>query len=285
MKRLRAFTMPDMHTICTDLDQAEEEFRRQFWLSKDVLSKIGIDESKYETAIRFTQDFWKDHQDFIKGIVKELKRPVLIEMWNYRYAYFDPKFEFNIIDSLDKATALSTVQIDHENGKRYDMTYIDSQGKKQYPLVLHCSPSGAIERVIYALLEISALQDSKPHLPLWLSPTQIRLLPLSDKFISKCEEIAAKIQARNIRVDIDDTESTLSKKIMNAEEEWIPYICVVGQKEIEENKLSVRERETGANNNMDLESLMDKIDAVVKDMPKARSSLPMLVSKRPIFNK
>ncbi len=285
MKRLRAFTMPDMHTICTDLTQAEEEFRKQFWLSKDVLSKIGIDESKYETAIRFTQDFWKDHQDFIKGIVKELKRPVLIEMWNYRYAYFDPKFEFNIIDSLDKATALSTVQIDHENGKRYNMTYIDAQGKKQYPLVLHCSPSGAIERVIYALLEISALQDSKPHLPLWLSPTQVRLLPLSEKFIGKCEEIAEKIQARNIRVDIDDTESTLGKRIMNAEEEWIPYICVVGQKEIDENKLSVRERETGANESMTIESLIDKINAVVKDMPRARSSLPMMVSKRPIFNK
>lgn len=285
LKRLRAFTMPDMHTICTNLGQAEEEFRRQFWLSKDVLSKIGIGESRYETAIRFTQDFWKDNQGFIKDIVKELKRPVLIEMWNYRYAYFDPKFEFNIIDSLDKATALSTVQIDHENGERYDMAYVDSQGKRRHPLVLHCSPSGAIERVIYALLEISALQDSKPHLPLWLSPTQVRLLPLSDKFLGKCEEIAARIQARNIRADIDDTESTLGKRIMNAEEEWIPYICVIGQKEIDENKLSVRAREAGSNESMDLDSLMNRIDAEVKDMPRARSSLPMLISKRPIFNK
>ena len=285
LKRLRAFTMPDMHTICTDLEQAENEFKNQFWLSKEVLSKIGIDESKYETAIRFTQDFWKDHQDFIKDLVKDLNRPVLIEMWSYRYAYFDPKFEFNIIDSLDKATALSTVQIDHENGKRYNMTYIDSNGKKQYPLVMHCSPSGAIERVIYALLEISALQDSKPQLPLWLSPTQIRLLPISEKFTNKCIEISEKIKDKNIRVDIDDTESTLNKKIMNAEEEWIPYICVIGQKEIDSNKLSVRMRHENKNENININTLLSLIENKINTMPRAKSSLSIMLSKRPIFNK
>ncbi len=286
LKRLRAFTMPDMHTICTTLDQAKIEFKKQFNLCQKVLEDIGISKSKYETAIRFTQDFWKDNKEFVKEIVKkELNEPVLIEMWSYRYAYFDPKFEFNIIDSLDKATSLSTVQIDHENGERYDMTYINDKGKKNYPLVLHCSPSGAIERIIYALLEISGQNNTKPSLPLWLSPTQIRLLPISDKFLDKCKEIAETIKQNNIRVDIDDNESTLDKKIMNAEQDWVPYICVIGQKEIDSNKLSVRIRLENRNQSMELNELIQNINNTTKNMPKAKSSLSILLSKRPIFNK
>ncbi len=285
LKRLRAFTMPDMHTICTDLEQAESEFKKQFNLCQKVLEAIGIDKLKYETAIRFTQDFWKENKEFIIDIVKkELKRPVLIEMWNYRYAYFDPKFEFNIIDSSDKATALSTVQIDHENGERYNMTYVDNKGKKRFPLVLHCSPSGAIERVIYALLETS-VQYPKPFLPLWLSPTQIRLLPISDKFLDKCNEIAETLKQNNIRADIDDTESTLDKKIMNAEQDWVPYICVIGQKEIDSSNLSIRIRLENKNQSMKLEELIQIINNNLKNMPRAKSSLSVLLSKRPIFNK
>ncbi|MCL4383532.1 threonine--tRNA ligase [Candidatus Marsarchaeota archaeon] len=285
LKRLRAFTMPDMHTICMDLNQAEEEFKKQFNLCQKVLEDIGIDKSKYETAIRFTQDFWKENKEFIISIVKkELKRPVLIEMWNYRYAYFDPKFEFNIIDSSDKATALSTVQIDHENGERYNMNYIDNTGKKRHPLVLHCSPSGAIERVIYALLE-TCVKNEKPSLPLWLSPTQIRLLPISDRFLDKCIEISDILKKKNIRADIDDSESTLDKKIMNAEQEWIPYMCVIGQKEIDTNTLSVRMRIENKNQVISLNELVEIINKKLNNMPRAKSSLSSLLSKRPIFNK
>ena len=183
LKRLRAFSMPDMHTLCENLYQAMSEFGNQFRFCVEVLQGIGIGIDKYEAAFRFTEDFWKGNSGFIKGIVsKELKKPALIEMWNFRYAYFDPKFEFNIIDSADKATALATVQIDHENGKRYGMSYVDSSGSKKYPIVLHCSPSGAIERVIYALLELASIEEAEhriPELPLWLSPTQVRILPLS----------------------------------------------------------------------------------------------------------
>jgi threonyl-tRNA synthetase len=287
LKRLRAFTMPDMHTLCSDLEQAKHEFKNQFRFSKEILSDIGIAPQEYEAAIRFTQDFWNSNADFIKSIVREeLKKPALIEMWNFRYAYFDPKFEFNIVDSMDKATALSTVQVDHENGKRYEMTYINSDGKKTYPILLHCSPSGAIERVLYALLELAAMDEKKgvvPSLPLWLSPTQVRILSISDKHADKCLEIANELKTKGIRVDIDDTSSTLDKKILNAEQSWVPYICVVGDKELSSGLLSVRLRVDKSKKEMSKDELAKEIKAKTKGMPTAEMSLPMLLSKRPTF--
>ncbi|MGC8662422.1 MAG: threonine--tRNA ligase [Candidatus Micrarchaeia archaeon] len=287
LKRLRSFTMPDMHTLCTDLEQAKAEFKNQFKFSQEILSGIGIGYEKYEAAIRFTKGFWEENEDFIKSIVKDmLKKPALIEMWDFRYAYFDPKFEFNIIDTMDKATALSTVQVDHENGKRYDIAYVDKEGKKEYPILLHCSPSGAIERVIYALLEFAAIDEKKgivPSLPLWISPIQARLLPISDKHVEKCIEMAKKLKGMGIRVDVDDTANTLDKKVLNAEQSWIPYICIVGDKEISSNKLSVRFRSEKNKKEISMNELAEEINRKCEGMPKSDNSLPMLLSKRPTF--
>jgi threonyl-tRNA synthetase len=286
LKRLRAFTMPDMHTLCANVDQAKEEFNRQFDFCISVLGDIGIHKDSYEAAIRFTEGFWKENGGFVEKLAKRFGKPILVEMWNFRYAYFDPKFEFNVVDSMDKATALSTVQMDHENGKRYSMAYVDSDGNKKYPIVLHDSPSGAIERVIYALLEKAGIDEKEgrvPSLPLWLSPTQVRLLPISDKHVEKCVQISEAMIANGVRADVDDTNATLDKKVRNAEQEWVPYICVVGDKEAKSGKLAVRIRNTGGRKEMDAKELESEILKAVGEMPKAKMSLPMLLSKRPIF--
>ena len=286
LKRLRAFTMPDMHTMCTDIDQAKDEFKNQFDFCMVVLDSIGIRQGSYEAAIRLTEEFWRENEDFIKYLVKTFGKPVLIEMWNFRYAYFDPKFEFNIVDSMGKATALSTVQMDHENGKRYNMTYIDANSNRQFPIILHDSPSGAIERVIYALLEQAAEEEKKgktPSLPLWLSPTQVRLIPLADRHLEKCVETAKSMSERGLRVDVDDTDASLGKKVRNAEQNWIPYVCVIGDREIESNKLSVRIRGKLGQSEMSREELEQEILVSVGEMPKAPLSLSMMLSKRPIF--
>ncbi len=287
LKRLRAFTMPDMHTLCKDLDEAKGEFSRQFEFCQTVLADIGIGAGEYEAAIRFTEDFWKENSAFVIGVVKnQLKKPALIEMWNFRYAYFDPKFEFNVIDSMDKATALSTVQIDHENGARYGMSYTDSDGQKKYPIVMHCSPSGAIERIIYALLEFAALKQARGEtasLPLWLAPTQVRLLSMSDKHVSRCLEIAEEFRQRKIRADVDDTDTTIDKKIRTAEQEWIPYILVIGDREASSTELTVRIRGEKVQKKMTVDDLSGIISGSVRSMPDAPLSLPVLLSKRPSF--
>ena len=186
LRRLRAFTMPDCHAFCTDMKQAVEEFRKRFDLSRNVIHGLGLEESDYEMAIRFTEDFYNDNKPLIEETVKKIGKPVLIEMWKEKFFYFVLKWEFNFIDNLGKASALSTDQIDVENGQRYNITFVDEQNKPQFPIILHNSPSGAIERVIYALLE-KAAKDSregrKPHFPLWLAPTQVRIIPLNPEFL------------------------------------------------------------------------------------------------------
>ena len=191
LRRLRAFTMPDVHSMVSDLDMAIDEFKVRFDLSLSVLQNIGIDNPDIEMALRTTKDFYEKNKDFIVDLVEKLGKPILLEMWDERIFYFILKFEFNFVDMSDKASALSTDQIDIENGERYDIKFTDKDGTQKYPLILHCSPSGAIERVIYALLEKEAIKmnkGQKPMLPFWLCPTQIRFVPVGDEFISDCEK-------------------------------------------------------------------------------------------------
>jgi threonyl-tRNA synthetase len=287
LRRLRAFTMPDCHAFCTDLEQAKQEFKTRFNLSIGVLSDIGLSKDDYEVAIRFTEDFYKENKDFIVDLAKIFGKPLLAEVWTERFFYFTLKWDANFIDNQDKAAALSTDQIDVENAKRYEITYVDEKGEKQYPLILHCSPSGAIERCVYALLEkaYKEQQNGKlPMLPLWLSPTQVRLIPISDKFTEKVEEIAKEIAAHCIRVDIDDRTSTLQKKVREAETEWVPYVIVVGQRELESGVLSIRDREThGKVQNMKLDELITKITGKLEGKPFKPLPLPLNLSKRPQF--
>ncbi len=286
LRRLRAFTMPDVHAICADLKQAMEEFKRRFDLCVEVLKGIGLEKKDYELAIRVTKDFYEKHKEFVFSLVKKHGKPALVEMWDEKFFYFILKWEFNFVDNLNKASALSTDQIDVENGKRYGITYVDRNGKKHYPIILHCSPSGAIERCIYAILE-KAYADKKkgkvPHFPLWLSPTQVRLIPLSDEYIKKCEEIAKELEEKRIRVDIDDRKETVEKRIREAEIEWVPYICIIGKKEVEKNILSVRIREEKKIKEMSVEELVKTISEKTKDKPFKKLSLPKKISERPVF--
>ena len=288
LKRLRAFTMPDCHAFCTDLQQAKKEFMIRFNLCIDVLANIGFVKDDYEIAMRFTKDFYAENKEFLAELVNNFGKPILAEVWNERFFYFALKWDLNFVDNQDKAAALATDQIDVENAKRYGITYVDEKGEKQFPLILHCSPSGAIERDIYALLEKAyreQMAGKAPMLPVWLSPTQVRLIPISDKFMDKVEDLAGKIEASNVRVDIDDSASTLQKKIREAEQEWVPYIIVIGEKEIESGMLSVREREAkGAQQNMAVDQLIAKVKSKIEGKPFKTIPLPRNMSKRPQFH-
>ncbi|MCX6818920.1 MAG: threonine--tRNA ligase [Candidatus Aenigmarchaeota archaeon] len=281
LRRLRAFTMPDMHTLCRDLEEARKEFASQFTLAMECMKDIEIDD--YETAIRFTEDFWKANKEFVLSLVGLVNKPVLIEIWNRRFAYFDPKFEFNIIDAIDKASALATVQIDHENAQRYGIQYTDADNKKKYPVILHCSPSGGIERVMYALLEKAYMKGKNATLPLWLSPTQVRVCPVNDSFIKDAESIADELEKECIRADVDDRTESINKKIRDAEMEWVPLIVVLGSKEKQSGKLAVRFRDTGKVENLEKKELIKRIHDKIKGFPYKSLTLPRLLSKRPIF--
>ncbi len=290
LKRLRAFTMPDLHTFCKDLPQATEEFKRQFSTAMRWMSSLRLDS---EVALRFVKEFYENNKTLAQDLAKLAGKPILVELWNERYFYFVMKFEFNVIDSMKKASALSTVQIDVENGKRFNITYADEKGEKQHPLILHTSISGSIDRNLYALLEREAIkmsQGKKPMLPLWLSPTQVRFIPVADEFVPDCEQFINELNAISpfyyIRSDIDDREESVGRKIRDAEKEWIPYIVVIGEKERKEKTVvpRVRTSELGEGDKpYTVSQLHNLILERVKEFPQQKLPLALYLSKRPKF--
>lgn len=284
LRRLRAFTMPDCHAMCTDMNQAKEEFRKRFELSRDVLTGLGIENKDYEMAIRFTEEFYNENKSLIEEIVAKLGKPVLVEMWKERFFYFVLKWEFNYVDNLGKASALSTDQIDVENGKRYNIDFMDDTNKPLNPIILHNSPSGAIERVIYTLLEKAATdqrEGRKPMFPLWLAPTQVRLIPVKPEFLDYCEKLADKLTENEIRVDVDDRNESVGKSIRDAETEWIRYIIVIGEKEINSTTLSIRDRKSKDPHNFSIEEFIASIKEETKGKPFMRINMGRSVAKRP----
>ena len=283
LKRLRTFTMPDMHTLVKDMEQAKQEFLRQFELSMRWMQELRLE---YEVAIRFVRDFYEQNREFAKKLAKLIGKPILIELWDQRFFYFVMKFEFSVNDAQRKAATLSTVQIDVENAERFDITYVDERGERRHPLLLHASISGGIDRNLYALLEqayLRAKRGEKPSLPTWLSPTQVRIIPVSEQQLAYAEQLLEYFKKRRVRADLDDQSETLQKRIRNAEKEWIPYIAVVGAREQEGGYLTVRVRSTGEQVRMRKEELASLVEEQNEGRPFERLSLPERLSQRPRF--
>ncbi|MFH1420408.1 MAG: threonine--tRNA ligase [Candidatus Aenigmatarchaeota archaeon] len=284
LRRLRTFTMPDMHTLVKDTDEAKREFLNQYRLCMSWMKEINV---PYEAGFRFVKPFFDENKDYIASLVKEFGRPVLIQIWDRQFFYFVMKFEFNFMDATGKAAALSTVQIDVENAERFDIKFTDDDNKRKVPLMLHASIPGAIERNIYAILEQSAMDQKEkrtnPVFPLWLSPTQIRLCPVNDSFTPYCEKLLNQLETANMRIDIDDRTESVQKKVRDAEMEWIPLIVVVGEKEKMSNKLAVRFRETSQVKQMPADEIIKYVKERVVGKPFRPLTMPKLLTKRPIF--
>ncbi len=283
LRRLRAFTMPDMHTLATSMDSAKNEFIEQFKLSMKWMEGLNLN---YEVAIRFVKSFYDENTEFVERLMSLINRPVLVEMWDERPFYFVMKFEFNFVDSLNKASALSTVQIDIENTERFEIKYFDEDGKEKYPLMLHASISGAIERNLYALLETAYLESKKgkkPMLPLWLSPTQVRVLPVGEEQLEYSFKILEDLEKSGIRTDIDDRDLRLGKKIRDAEKEWVPYIIVIGDEEIKNSTINIRSREDSSQKNTSVNEFKASFLDLIKGKPTRPLPLPRRLSLRASF--
>jgi len=287
LRRLRAFTMPDCHALCADMQQAKDEMSRRFEVSRNIQEKIGFEiPNDLEFAIRVVKEFWEQNKEFVVDLVKRWGKPALIEMWDKQFFYFAMKYEWNFVDALEKASALNTDQIDIENGKNFDLKFTDANNQQKVPLILHFSPCGAIERVIYALLEKAYMEQQKGAravLPLWLSPTQVRIATVSDNHLDFANKLADEIERQNIRVDVDDRVESIGRKIRDAERDWAQHIIVIGDKEINGAPLNVRIRKTNGQKQMSKEQLIEEIKKRTEGMPFRPLALPRLLSKRPIF--
>ncbi len=285
MRRLRAFTMPDIHEIVADEDMAMDAVMRQI----EFIEKLHIElEVSYEVSFRILKEFYEKNKEFMKKVVDRVGKPVLIEVFDERYAYFIFKGEWNVVDAQKKAGCLGTVQIDVENSERFKITYVDEDGKEKYPLILHTSPSGAVERILYGVLE-QAYKDSKngkiPHLPLWMTPVQVRFVPVDDNYIEFCLELGRVLDEAGIRYEVDDRSQTVAKKVRSAEKLWIPYIAVIGEKEKKSGKLAIRRRELKDHVEMTIDDLSKEIHGKTEFAPRQRLLQPHLVTKQAIFSR
>jgi threonyl-tRNA synthetase len=253
LRRLRGFIMPDMHTLCKDLESSIEEFKLQYELIKKLEKDLGI---KSYVIFRTTQAFYKENKDWIQELIKSEEQPALLELWEERYYYYVLKFERNVLSADGKSATLSTNQIDVESSlefmedsdgkkrQKYNIHFTDTDGKVKYPIILHNSPTGGLERVLWGLIEISIRDKEKlvPGFKTWLAPIQVRVLTVSDSQNKYAEKIMEFINKEGYRADFDDRGEKLGKKIRQSEIEWIPYTIIVGKKEEEEQTISIRKR-------------------------------------------
>ena len=287
LKRVRNFMMTDMHAACATVEQAREEFEILCLSFKRLMDDI-IARGRWVLGWEGTVGFYNDNKDWLIGLTKKMKVPSFFKLMPEMTHYYAIKNEYQSITEDESNIQVSTVQWDVKDGERFDIGFVDEDGKKHpVPVILHASSFGSIERTLCTILENIAI-DIKAQVPamfpVWMAPTQVRLCPVKDDFIPFCEELSDRFGKSSVRCDIDDRPDTVSKKIRNAEREWIPYILVVGQKEIDSGELMVRIRAEGKKQQgMPLEALVERIHAETEGMPYRPLPLPRLVSKRPIF--
>ncbi|MDO9326856.1 MAG: threonine--tRNA ligase [Methanoregula sp.] len=273
LKRLRCFTMPDMHSLCLDMPQALTCFEEQLAMGWQT----GRDfETELVAAFRCTKAFYDEHEAWVKKIVKESNCPMLIEILSDRVHYWIAKIDLAAIDGQNRPIENPTVQIDVESSTRFDIKYHKEDGTPVYPPILHCSPTGSVERVICAILENISTQEV-PSLPTWLSPTQVRVVPVTEKHIAFAEDLVKTINAAQVRCDIDDRNETMGKKVREAGMDWVPYVVVVGDEEVASKNLTVTVRKKSQPNKPFKEQLT--IEALIAAVKKDTEGKPF----RPLY--
>ncbi|TFG25976.1 MAG: threonine--tRNA ligase [Promethearchaeota archaeon] len=297
LRRLRGFIMPDLHTLCKDLDSAVEEFKMQYDLIRELENDLGINS---QVVFRMTQEFYKDNKDWIVSLLKSENKAALLELWEERYYYFILKFEKTVLSAQNRTATLATNQIDVESSlefmydkdgkkrQKYDIKFIDDDGNVKYPIILHNSPTGGIERIFWGLIESAIRNKDKivPGFRTWLSPIQVRILTISDDQNEYAEKILQILTKEAYRVDFDDRNETIGKKIRQAEVEWIPYVIIIGDKEQENQEISIRKRLIGEAfgpkkstskqyNNVKLSKLLDFLDQDTHSYPKYKLPVPL----------
>lgn len=259
--RLRQFTISEGHLIVTP-EQLEAEFRGSVELAQYMLKTLGLAD---DVSYRFSKWDANDRAKYI-GSPEEWER-VQAEMHRIlthmdidfteadgEAAFYGPKLDIQIKNVFGKEDTLITVQIDFQLAKKFEMDYIDREGNKQNPYIIHRTSIGCYERTIALLLEKYA-----GAMPLWMAPEQARVLPISDKHLEAAEELTAKLKQAGLRATLDSRNEKVGKKIKDAQNEKIPYMLVIGDQEIEQGTVALRSRKDGQLGALPLDEVLDKL--------------------------
>lgn len=275
LRRDRFFHMADVHCFCKDEDQAIVEYKEIYKKLNDLNKGLNI---SFACVLRAVDIFYEKYHDDFKELAAYSNKPVFIDLLSSMKHYWAMKSEFQSIDSVHGNQQLSTVQFDVKEGKVYNINYVKDNGEKQNCVIIHSSV-GAVERCMYAILE-EALKKEKPVLPLWLSPSQLRILPVNNEaHLEYCK----KLNFDGFRFDIDDRNEKLGKKLVRARQEWIPYVIVIGDNEIANGQYKLVERESGKEMIMNKDEVENFIKSQIKGFPYRPLALSKFLSKRPSF--
>jgi threonyl-tRNA synthetase len=246
LMRVRGFTQDDAHIFCTP-EQLEDEIIGLLDLTLHILRTMGFQEFEVVLSTRDpehperymgTAEEWSRAQE---ALVRALKRRGLpYEEAPGEAVFYGPKIDIKLVDAIGRTWQCTTIQIDFNLPRRFNVTYIGPDGKEHLVVMIHRALLGSLERFIGVLLEHYA-----GNLPVWLSPIQVRVMPISDKYVEQAAEIYERLRAEGIRAELDDRGLTIAYRIREAEEEKIPYMVVVGRREVESETISVRRHRLG----------------------------------------
>ena len=246
LTRVRGFTQDDAHIFCRP-DQLKEEFKKVIDLVMYVFTSLGFDDYTAQISLRDREDHSKyigsDHNWEIseRAIMEAAEEKGLKTVTEYgEAAFYGPKLDFMVRDALRRQWQLGTIQVDYNLPERFDLTYVGADNQKHRPVMIHRAPFGSMERFVAILLE-----HTGGNLPLWLAPEQVSILPISEKYALYANELLNKLNEHDIRGIIDHRDEKIGRKIRDAEVNKIPYMLIVGEKEQEEQAVSVRKHGEG----------------------------------------
>ncbi|HLX39564.1 MAG TPA: threonine--tRNA ligase [Ktedonobacteraceae bacterium] len=266
--RTRSFTVDDSHIFVTQ-DEAEDEFVRVIELALFVFHALGLDNFKARIGLRDpanhkyigSEEAWEQAQTVIMGAVNRLGIPYAVEKGEA--GFYGPKLDFLFSDTLGRQWQLGTAQVDFNLPERFDLGYVAEGGPRARPVMIHRANFGSLERLIGVLLEYHG-----GNFPAWLAPVQVKIIPISEKHLGYAEHVAEQLHALDLRVEIDRHNERMNAKVRAAQVQKIPYMLVVGDKEMAEQTVSVRLRTNENLGDMPVASFIERVMGMIKSHSK-----------------
>ena len=264
LTRVRGFTQDDAHIFCMT-NQLDEEFKKVIDLVLYVFSSLGFEDFKAQVSLRDPEkpekyigsdENWDLAEQAILNAAKEKELNYVVEYGEA--AFYGPKLDFMVKDALGRKWQLGTIQVDYNLPERFELTYKGSDNELHRPVMIHRAPFGSLERFVAILLE-----HTGGNFPLWLTPEQVIILSVSEKYEKYAEKVSNQLKNNEIRALIDNRNETIGKKIRDAQLSKFPYMLIVGEKEATENTVSVRNRVDGDTGSLTLETFVEKIQAEI----------------------
>lgn len=269
LTRVRGFTQDDAHIFCRP-DQVKEEFLRVMDIIMIIFRALKFDKFEAQISLRDkvnrekyigTDENWEKAESAIVEACQEKGLPALVEYGEA--AFYGPKLDFMVKDALGRRWQLGTIQVDYNLPERFQLEYTGADNQKHRPVMIHRAPFGSMERFVAVLIEHTA-----GHFPLWLTPDQVAILPISEKFNDYAEQVCKQLEENDVRAIVDSRNEKIGRKIRDNEMKHIPYLVIVGEKEMAEGTVSVRKQGEGDQGSLKISDFAKKINDEVAEMTK-----------------